>query len=188
MGVYTVNSTLVKAEHVHGVTLYNCTIISAETGDVGPYGGYQVKVTHDTSGCGSSQSNYFYLELKSSLVGKYISCEFEMTGVASCWGFNDAGYALGGNLLSYSESSGDLIPNYRSLNSWEKTQFQSHNKISACDNDSNNFFHSSYHTGNPKKLLMRRRRDNLSANFGPSHGRSCNNTGVYTIIRNIRVW
>lgn len=188
MGVYTVNSTIIKENDIYGITLYNCTIINSETGNYGPYGGYQIKVSHDTSGCGNPGSN-FYVEIKSSVVGKYLSCEFEMTGVASCWGFNDGGYSgTDGNLLSYNESSGDIIPNYRSLNSWEKTQFQTHSKISACDNDSNNFFHSGYHTGDPKIFLMRRRRNNLNSNFGPAHGRSCNNTGVHTIIRNIRVW
>jgi hypothetical protein len=187
MGIYTFNSTLVKSEHVHAVTLYNCTLITSETGDYGPYAGYQIKVTHDTTGCGNP-SSYFYLELKNDISWSRISCEFEVEGVASCWGFNDGSYALDGNLQSYNESSYDIIPNYRAINSWEKSQFQSHGRISACDNESNNFFHGSFHTGNPKRFLMRRRKNNLSNRGGLSHGRSCNNSGVYSIIRNIRIW
>lgn len=187
MSVYNINSTLVTLGNVYGVTVSNCTIISAETGNVGPFGGYQLKVSHDTTGCGGP-SSYVYLELNTDISWKYIACEFELTGVASCWGFNDGSFALDGNLLTYDESNLDIIPNTRALNSWEKTQFQSHNRISACDNESNNFFHSSFQTGDPKKFFMRRRRNNLNNRAGISHGRSCNNTGVHTIIKNIRIW
>lgn len=187
MSVYNLNSTLVKQENVYGITVSNCTIISGETGNTGPFGGYQIKVTHDTTGCGNP-SSYFYLELNTNIAWRYIACEFELTGVASCWGFNDGTYALDGNLLSYDEANLDLIPNYRAFNSWEQTQFQSHSRVVACDNESNNFFHSTYQVGDPKKFIMRRRRNNLSNRAGISHGRSCNNTGVYTIVKNIRVW
>lgn len=177
--------TLVTSDMVYAVNLTGSTTVTSDTGNIGPYGGYQLRVTHDNSGCGGPDSRV-YLELKNDIGWKYISCEFVMEGTAACWGFNDGTYAPTGNIASYDESQGDIIPNYRAQNSWENTTYQSHNKITACDNEANNFFRFN----GIKKLLMKRRISTANNRAGIGIGRSCSSTGSgsYTIIRNIRVW
>ena len=176
---------LVKSEMVYAINLTGSTVVDLGTGNIGPYGGYQLRVTHDNSGCGGPDSRV-YLELINNINWKFISCEFIMEGTAACWGFNTDSFAVPGNLTTYNESLGDIIPNYRAQNSWENPTYQTHDKISACDNDANNFFRFS----GVKRMLMKRRINIENSRGGISHGRSCSSTGSgsYTIIRNIRVW
>lgn len=177
--------TLVTSDMVFAVNLTGSSVVTSGTGNIGPYGGYQLRVTHDNSGCGGPDSRA-YLELKNDINWRFISCEFIMEGTAACWGFNDGTYASTGNLASYNESLGDIIPNYRAQNSWENPTFQSHNKVTACDNDANNFLRFS----GIKRFLMKRRISTQNSRGGIAIGRSCSSTGSgsYTIIRNIRIW
>jgi len=177
-------SILVTSANIYAVNLSNCILL--DSGDKGIFGGYMVKVYHNTSGCGNP-SSYIFLELNDSHPWTGIACEFELGGTASCWNFN---YNGDGYLLNYSENDGDIIPNERCLNCWEYAEFRTHSKVTACDNDSNNFFHGGYQKGDPKIFLMKRRRDGSGNKAGIYHYRSCNSTGAssYTIIKNIRIW
>tara|TARA_B110000285_G_scaffold104015_1_gene118436 strand:- start:1726 stop:2286 length:561 start_codon:yes stop_codon:yes gene_type:complete len=179
------NTTLVTWNNVSSITNSNCTIVMDETGNLGPDGGFQIKFYNPTGGCGSVAGRVTLLLNDNDFVWNYISCEFELMGTGSCWGFNDGTYSDLANLMTYSGGS-DFISEVRAVNSWENPTYQSHNRVSACDNDANNFFRFS----GVKRFIMKRRRNNLSSLAGISHGRSCNSTGVgsYTIIKNIRIW
>lgn len=184
---YGLGSTLVTANLVHEVQIVtNTTLITEETGNVGPNGGYQVKVSNSAHGCGSSG---VYVVIKDTIPWRGITYEMVLTGVAACWSFNhpSGNYGPGGNgnLLGYSEAAGDVIS--RSVRSWEVSAFQTHNRTFACDNNSNNFFHGSFHQGDPKIFYMKRRRDVNGSLAGIQHGRACVGAGT-TIIRNIRIW
>jgi hypothetical protein len=185
---YGIKSTLVTSANIHAVNLYNCTIITAETGNIGPNGGYQVKVSHNTFGCGTEQDNGIFLELNDSVPWTRITWEWLGNGAASCWNFNAGSYGGGaGPTSGYLQSFDiDLDPISRSYLSWEVPAFQTHNRVSACDNNADNFF--LFNTGEYRSFFMNRRRDTSGNKAGIHHGRSCNTTGVFSIIRNIRIY
>jgi hypothetical protein len=186
---YGIKSTLVTSANIHAVNLYNCTTITAETGNIGPNGGYQVKVSHNTGGCGSEQDNGIFLELNDTVPWTRITWEWLGTGTGACWSFNhSSGFGGGagpttGYLQNY-DANLDVIS--RSFLSWEVAEYQSHSRVYACDNDANNFFR--FNGGEFKSFFMNRRRDTSGNKAGIHHGRSCNTTGVFSIIRNIRIY
>ena len=187
---YGIASTLVTTANVNLVGTTGGTTISA--GNNGPLGGYQIIFQHDTGGCGSGPDSGVYIELNDSTPWTRITFEWLGIGGAACWSFpNTSGFGAGAgptdaNLINYDEAAGDRVS--RSYLTWEVPQFQSHSKVYACDNDSNNFFR--YNTGEYRSFFMQRRRNSLLSYGGIHHGRSCNSTGVgaTTIIRNIRIW
>jgi len=173
----------VVSSDIAAINALNITIVSAETGNIGPNNSYQIKFYNNIGGCSSSG---IFLQIKNDSNWTKITCEFEFGGTAACWNF-DNGYGPGGNnMATYNESQNDIIPSYRSLNSWEIPAYQSHNKIQACDNDANNFMRFDVQ----RIIRMRRHRDSTSSNGGISFGRACSTsgTGAFTIIRNIRIW
>lgn len=178
-------STLVTSNHVYGVSVNSATVNLEATGNLGTRGGYQVSVTHDNVGCGSTG---VLLELNDTVPWSFITFEVYLTSVTSCWSFCTGNYvsAGGGNILSYNEGNGDRIS--RAFNSWELPQFQTHDRQSACDNDSNNFFHGSFAVGDPKKFFMKRRRNVNESRGGIALGRACTGASGLTIIRNIVIW
>lgn len=188
MGIYRgPNGHLVKSSDIYAINLLDATIIPEGTGDIGLNGGYQVKCYFGSSDCNTSA---IFLQLKNNIVWTNIACEFELCGTSSCWGFNATSYGVVpslGYLQPYNESLGDIIPNYRCKNTWEIPLHQTHNKVSACDNDSNNFFRG---INNPKTFIMKRRRDTSGNYAGINHGRACKAGGIenYTIIKNIYIW
>lgn len=186
---YGINSTLVTSNLIHAVNVFNCTVITAETGNIGATGGYQIKVSHDTGGCGSEADNGIFLELKNDIPWTRITWEWLGTGTAACWSFNhSSGFGGGagpttGYLQNYNANL-DVIS--RSFLSWEVVDYQSHSRVFACDNNANNFLR--FNGGEFKSFFMNRRRDTSGNRAGIHHGRSCNNTGVFSIIRNIRIY
>lgn len=185
---YGIKSTLVTSDMVYAINLFNCTVITAETGNIGANGGYQLKVSHDTGGCGSAPDNGFFIELKDDIPWTRITWEWLGTGTAACWNFNGGSYGAGagdpsGYLASYN-SSLDVIS--RSYLTWEVPAYQTHDRISACDNSADNFFR--FNGGEYRSFFMSRRRDTSGNRAGVHHGRSCNTTGVFSIVRNIRIW
>lgn len=185
-----INGHLVTSDDIYGITLLDATLVTSETGNYGLFGGYQLKCYFGASDCSLSA---VFLQIKNDIPWTWISCEFELWGNAACWGFNGDVYGVSptlGYLESYNELLGDIIPNQRCLNSWEKPQFQTHSKTTACDNEANNFFHGAFGTGNPKTFLMKRRKDTSGNYAGINHGRACKNAGSenYTIIKNIYIW
>lgn len=188
---YGINSYKVTSGMVHSVTTYNTIIVSE--GNTATDGSYQLTVYHTTEGCGTEADSGILVLLRDDILWTNITYEISLVGVASCWSFNVAGQqgagtgTADGNLLAYDPSAGDIFT--RANNSFEKSQFTT--KTSACDNNSNNFFHGTYQTGNPKSFFSKRRRKAISAGLaGIHHGRSCNSKGVgnTTTIRNIRIW
>lgn len=179
------NNILVTSDLINSIGLNGAALVSGETGNYGPNGGFQIKCYVTATGCTSSD---IYIELKDNIQWTNISCEFILAGNASCWSFNGPSYL--GNLYPYDESLGDSIPNERCLNSWEYPEFQTHNKVDACDNSSNNFFHGSFQKGDPKTFLMKRRRNVNGSLAGIYHHRAClsNGPASTTIIRNIYIW
>lgn len=186
---YGINSTLVTSNLIHAVNVFNCTVITAETGNIGATGGYQIKVSHDTGGCGSEADNGIFLELKNDIPWTRITWEWLGNGAASCWSFNHSSGFGGGagpttGYLQDFNANLDVIS--RSFLSWEVSEYQSHSRVYACDNDANNFFR--FNSGEFKSFFMNRRRDTSGNRAGIHHGRSCNGTGVFSIIRNIRIY
>jgi|14BtaG_2_1085337.scaffolds.fasta_scaffold16549_2 hypothetical protein len=143
------------------------------------------------AGCDNSA---VYIRLKDPIDWNMISCRFTINGYASCWSFNSSsGYGPGpydGNLHSYDPSKNDFFSESRSTNSWGHTQFQSHSRVFACDNNSNNFYHSGYHLGDPKIFIMKRRRNLNGELAGIYHSTACqgSGTGHNVKISDINIW
>lgn len=159
-----------------------------ESGD--RQGGFYVKFQHDQAGCGGPESGVF-IEISNFISWSYVSMEFYLTGNAACWDFNNGtratniGNSASGNLLTFN-SALDAVT--KAENCFELPQFTL--QMSACDNNSNNFFHGSYNVGSYKTFRIVRRRNQNGNLAGPMHARSCNSTGTGsdTIIKNIYVW
>jgi len=183
---YGIRSTLVTSDLVNQVLINsNTTLETAETGNIGPNGGYQVKISNGGHGCGNSG---VFVELLDTIPWANITYEVIITGTASCWVFNHPGGSYGpgggGNILAYNEALGDRVS--RPLNSWEISGVSAV-KTYACDNNSDNFMRSQVNPNNPKTFFMQRRRDVNGSLAGPQHGRACVSSGT-AIIRNIRIW
>lgn len=181
---YGPKGRIVTTSDVNSISLSNASIDTANTGDIAINNGYQLTTNHSSVGCGSTG---LYIELKDNIAWKFMSFEFYTADlVSSCWSFCTGGYApASGNILSYDESKGDIT--FNNLNSWEKPQFQTHDKQSACDNDSNNFLHGGYYSGSPRIVGMRRRRNVGAGLAGIALGFACTGGGT-VITRNIRIF
>lgn len=185
------NFTPVTADMIHSYELANSTLMSA--GNDGN-GMYSISAYHNAGGCGNPNESGIWVKIKSDVIPwTRVICKFSFYGTAACWGFNGGGFGSltdqSGNMLNYDTSQGDIIFRPDATNSFNLTQFQVKN--SACDNDSNNFFHGSYQTGDPKSFYMLSRRKTSNSNpAGPVHGRSCNatGTGAYTIISEMYIF
>lgn len=147
-------------------------------------GSFHYKVT--TPGDGCTTNNGFVILLDDVIPWTKISYKVTLTGVSSCWNFNNGtNYlpAVAHNILSWN-SSLDTVT--KCLNTFEQTQFAI--KMFACDNNSDNFFHSSFAVGNPKIFTAVRRRDSISNGLaGPAIGVNCNGT-VTIEVSEIVVW
>ena len=181
---YGPKGRIVTSDDVNAISTSNGSIVTASTGNIGLNNSYQFTFSHSSVGCGSTG---YYIELKDNISWKYMSFQFTSSNlVSACWSFCTGGYApASGNILSYDESKGDVV--FFNQNAWEKSQFQTHNKESACDNNSDNFLHGSFYTGFPIITWMRRRR-NVNGNLaGIAMGFACTNGGT-TSISNIRIF
>ena len=184
---YGIRSILVTSDLVNQVQIGSLnTLEVSETGDIGPNGGYQAKVSNGGHGCSNSG---IYIELLDTIPWTNITYEVILTGDASCWTFNHPGNSYGpgggGNILAYNESLGDRIS--RPLNSWDIPATSTHDKTYACDNASNNFMRGPVSPNQPRTFFMQRRRDVNGSLAGPQHGRACVSAGT-SLIRNIRIW
>lgn len=176
---------------INSIGITGGTILSTENNTEN---GFTVTFQHDTVGCGGPDSGIF-VELKDTILWSRISCRFRLLGTAACWSFMntgggnygaDAGSSGTGYMLPYSEANGDKI--LRSYLAQLESQFITHDKVYACDNDSNNFMR--YNGGEYKTFTIVRRRSVSATLAGIHHGRSCNSagTGAITIIDQIRIW
>jgi hypothetical protein len=180
-------ATLVTNDLVNSVTTTGGTIMSQ--GDTGPKGGYTITFRHDLSGCGGADSGILIL-LKDNFSWTRMAFDWEGNGVASCWsfmhtsGFGSATGTVNGNMTVLNSVKVDAILN--PVLTWEVPAYQSHNRVYACDNNANNFFR--FNSSDYKKFRMLRTRDTSGNLAGIHHGRSCNSTGAFTIIKNIHIW
>ena len=181
-------TTKVTASMINAVTLHNTQ--QTFSGDLN--GSYVFEGWKTVAGCDSSA---VYLELRDTIPWNRISCRFVINGYASCWSFNDgSGWGPGpfdGRLQSYDINQGDFFSEERSINSWGHVPFQSHGRTFACDNQSNNFYHSGYHLGDPKMFIMKRRRDDSGLLAGIYHSTACQGgggTGHNVKIMDINIW
>ena len=186
-----VTSSLVDAVITTGMT-------NTTNGDVN--GSYVYQGTLNLGGCGSASSSLF-IRLKDTIPWRYLTCYFEMNGTAACWGFNggNRGYTEvsplasnptlipGGNLEPYDPYQGDRI--FGGANAFDGNP-RYKLQLSACDNESNNFFHPSFNVngGGYKSFWVTSRRKSNGQLAGPWHGRSCNSTGNYIRISNIYIY
>jgi len=185
-------SFLVTSNMVDSVTTTGGTIISQ--GNTGYNNSYEIIFQHDLNGCGTPASAIVILLKDTTPNWKYITWEWRGIGTASCWNFNHtAAWALSGTsaynlgyLQAYNESLGDKV--FNTYLTWEIPAYQTHSKVTACNNDANNFFR--FNGAEYKSFFMKRRRDTSGNLAGIHHSRSCNSTGTgsRTHIRNIFVY
>ena len=175
---------------IQSITLFNVTM----TRNTDVNGQFLFEGTHNTGGCGVAQDSGVLILLKDTIQWSKICFKWEGSGDAACWSFmnpggSNYGAATGtpsGNMLAYSENSGDRVnDNYLT---WEVPEYQSHPKTLACNNDANNFFR--FNTNEFKRFRMTRRRNVGAGLAGIHHGRSCNSSGsgAVTRISEIFVW
>lgn len=162
---------------ISSVSLLNCTntnLSDIETGAV-------LTFSHPAIGCSSSG---FTILLKDIIPWTRITYKIYLTGTTSCWAFSEGtSYVpVNANIVSWN-SSQDRV--FFPINCWELPQYTL--KMSACDNNSDNFFHGSFATGSFREFYTTRRRDSMSSLAGLSCGRACLVAGT-TIISDIRVW
>lgn len=188
--VYGRPSINVSSGYVNSVQITGGTILN-QGNDAG--GGFSVSFQHNNGGCGGADSGIF-VELKDTFAWKYISCRISVIGSASCWSFSNSGSAYGvisgypgtGNLYDYDPAQGDtFVRSYLSVND---SPYTTHSKVTACDNDADNFFR--FNTDVYRGFTMVRRRNVNGSLAGIHTGRSCNGTGsgAVTVIDQIRIW
>lgn len=164
------------------LTVANGTVLSSGEDS---YGGYFIKFQFDNNGCGVTPDSRFSIELKDQTPWTNISYEAYNQGTAACWDFNAGGTFGLGNLLAYN-SSIDTIS--RAVNCFELPQFTK--KMSACDNNSDNFMHGNFFVGSYRSFFVTRRRNLTTSLANLNFQRSCCSTGTgsFIIVRNIFVW
>jgi hypothetical protein len=174
---YGRNYRKIFTSDIDSVTLLNCTNTSSSESSTGAV----LEFSHPAIGCSSSG---FTILLNSSLEWSQITFKINMTGTTACWAFSQGTSYVptDANILNW-DSSIDRV--FFSKNCWELPQYTL--KMNACDNNSDNFFHPGFHTGSFKEFYTTRRRNNLGAAAGLSHGRACLGAGT-TIISDIRIW
>jgi len=180
-------TTKVDLSMISSITLHN----TSQTFSADVDGSYVFEGYKTVAGCDNSA---VYIELRDSIPWNRVSCRFVINGYASCWSFNHtSGWGPGpfdGNLQSYDPNQRDFFSEERSINSWGHVPFQSHSRTYACDNNSNNFYHSSFHLGDPKMFIMRRRRNESGQLAGIYYSTACQGSGVghNVKIMDINIW
>lgn len=188
MGFYRgPKATKVTSALINSITTTGGTITSQ--GDTGEKGSFSVTFRHDVSGCGGPDSGILIL-ITNSIPWTKIAFDWEGNGTAACWsfmnpsgGFGSATGTQDGNLIQYGAPGDAIINPYLT---WEVPAYQSHDRLYACDNDANNFFR--FNGGEYKKFRMVRTRNTSGNLAGIHHGRSCNTSSTFTIIKNIYIW
>lgn len=174
----------ITADLVDTVTITNCTTVSNGNDSNGRYA---LEVYHNTGGCGTTDHSAINILIKDFIPWTILIYDVYVSGSAACWSFNQGtSYNQGThNILSFNSS---LDPVYKAKNCWEYPQFAL--KMTACDNNSDNFFHGNFKVGSYASWTAVRRRDTNAAGLaGVAAGRSCNTTGTGSVTRisNIRV-
>ena len=181
-------ATIVTSDLVYSVTTTGGTIMSQ--GDTGLKGGYTITFRHDLFGCGGPDSGILIL-LKDDFPWTRMAFDWEGNGTASCWnfmpptgGYGAATGTVNGNMTTFDSVNQDAI--IRPYLTWEVPAYQSHNRFFGCNTNADNFFR--FNASEYKKFRMLRTRNTSGNLAGIHHGRSCNSTGAFTIIKNIFIW
>lgn len=175
---YGRNYKKISISDIQSINLQNVTLSSNYDGADGAI----IAVNHSSvTGCGTSA---FTILLNDVVKWKFISYKIYLTGTTSCWAFSQGTtYApVTANILTW-DAGQDRV--FFSKNCWELPQYTL--KMNTCDNNADNFFHASFHTGSYKEFFTMRRRDSMTSLAGLSCGRACLSDGQ-TIISDIRVW
>ncbi len=174
--------TAVTSTMIQSVSFTGGYIISQ--GNTGPGGNYLVSFQHTSFGCGGPD-NGIRIMLKNTISWSKIIFDWSGTGWASCWSFmpptGGYGASLGSphaNMTDMNTGNGhDKITN--SSNIWDVPAYQSHDRLSGCNNSGNNPFR--FNSG-LKSFTMYRTRNTSAGGFaGIHHGRSCSAQGNSTI-------
>ena len=180
---YGLKPYLIQVPDINQVNLVNCTLEDESSTSAGA----TLTFNHQSVACGSSG---FTILLNDVIPWTKLSYTLlHESGGSSCWNINHGGSTSylpsAHNILSYSPAAGDRF--YRMTNVFENPSYTE--KTFACDNSSNNFLHSNYHTGAYKQFTTVRRRDTgVSALAGPAFGKACIWGPGTTTVSNIRVW
>jgi hypothetical protein len=181
---YGFNSTLITSDWINSVTISYGSII--QQGNIGINGGYEIYFNHEVGSCAPGSG--VQIELKDIKKWTHITFEWLGLGNASCWTFCPVSNGYGGigpsYLETYDESKGDFFSKCNLT--WEVAEYQSHNRMSACDNYANNFFR--FNAAEYKSFYNTRRRDSSGNLAVINHGRTCSSLPGITIFRNIYVW
>lgn len=180
---YGTAPVLIKPEHISQVNLVQCTL---EESSVDLKGGAVLEFLHQAVGCGSSG---FTILLENVIPWTKLTYRWRHEGGgAACWNINHGNSTnylpSAHNIKTYDAAQGDRF--FLNENAFELSQYAI--KTFACDNSSNNFLHSSYHTGGYKTFMTTRRRNAISSGLaGPAFGKACIWGPGKTIISDIRV-
>lgn len=173
----------ITANDIDSVTYAYSTLLESGNDETGSY---YIKMQPDAWSCGSGTESSFSVKIKDNTPWTKISYQMYLTGTASCWSFNTAGWSGLNNLLPF-DSSIDKFS--YAQNSFELPQFEY--KMQACDGNSTNFWLSSNIVGPYRSFFVTRRRDTSTTNLvSLAMNWACNSTGTgsYAILRNINVW
>ena len=80
--VYGAITNKITSADINSITLTSATIDTANTGNIGPSGEWQIKVNHTNCGCDLTQVD---IQLKDNINWTYITFEMDTTGGAACW-------------------------------------------------------------------------------------------------------
>jgi hypothetical protein len=155
--------------------LTNCTLSSS--GSDGVYGSWTFNMQN--VGCGSTGFNLIINDATVPFVWTRIAWRTRIEFGSSCWSFanSNGDYGTGNhNISAWNVSLGDSVT--KPTNCWELPQYTL--KMSACDNNSDNFEHATYMTGTFRQWSMVRRRNGTSS-AGPAAGFACTGGGTCTI-------
>ena len=161
-------------ENISTINLTSCTL-SSSTWE-GNYGSWTFSMQNVD--CGSTGFNLIIDDSTIPFAWTKISWKTWFNFASSCWSFanNNNEYGTGShNILSWN-SSLDKIS--KPTNSFELSQYAI--KMSACDNNSDNFAHTSYLTGSSRNWNMFRRRNGTNTS-GPAAGFACTSGGTCII-------
>lgn len=170
---YGQNGYPIGRNDISAISLTSCLFTVDQVGDFG-----QWTFTMNNVGCGSTGFNLIIRDSNIPFVWSKISWKTYIGFTSSCWSFANTNgtYGTGNhNILSWNSSLDSIS---KPKNCWELSQYTL--KMNACDNNTDNFLHSSYATGSFRYWnMVRRRNGTLSA--GPAAGFACTAGGTCII-------
>jgi hypothetical protein len=165
---------IIGPSNISTINLTSCTLTSSGFED--SYGIWTFNMQN--VGCGSTGFNLIINDSTVPFVWTKISWKTWFNFGSACWNFANSNSVYGNgahNILSWNSSLDSIS---RPKNSFELPQYTL--KMSACDNNSDNFAHGTYLTGSFRNWNMLRRR-NGALSAGPAAGFACTAGGTCVI-------